>query len=728
MIRSVNSLPHYMAYDALVFLAQELTAQDAGRHILVSLDFDNFNYVNDLFGYEAGDKVLRRFSEHLSANLNKGEYFCHLHADQFILWLHDAEADAVGARVVQFTNLQDVLEDILPDHYNLVCSVGIVGTVAEEEAFSVLLDKANFARKRAKGSYSGAFLYFDSEMASDMQWRKTLTLMMDSALRNNEFQMYLQPKIIIKSGEIAGAEALVRWNSPVYGLISPDRFIPIMECNGFIRQLDFFMLEEACRYIKACKEEKRAVLPVAVNFSKVHIRDANFVEQVFQVVNRYAVHTSLIEIEFTENMFTADFQALVDVATSLKLLGFRVALDDFGSAYSSLNCLKDLPLDVIKIDKSFLDDTTDSDRGRIIVAKIVELIKSLRLISVMEGIEDLEQVEFLKKLSCDMGQGYHYAKPMPAEDYTEFVRRGTPVEEYTHTLEGSEDTSDLYIIPQEFQLDNWELYTLGKNIDIGLMKGRLDGEATVQYVNDRALEYLGYSRQEFREIFDNRISAFAHPDDVHMVRNHAEQLAATGKPIKFQTRAIRKDGKIIILQGRASCVVDNRGRPVGIYAFQDVTEELEREANYHSSIEEKVHELEKAVEDLHVSRERYRVLLEQSNEIVFEWDFIEDSIAFSNKYRAVFGMAPICDCPSTNPAIRKNVHPEDLEPFEEWMKSLRHMSAGARGTFRLRAADGSYIRLQARSTAVCDTQGRPLRGIGVLGVLDEPSVADGQAR
>lgn len=174
-------------------------------------------------------------------------------------------------------------------------------------------------------------------------------------------------------------------------------------------------------------------------------------------------------------------------------------------------------------------------------------------------------------------------------------------------------------------MDNWELYTLGKNIDMGLMKGYLDGDATVQYVNDRALEYLGYNRQEFIEIFKNSIAAFTHPDDAHIVQANAAQLLENGKPLQFLTRAIRKDGKVIVLQGRSSCVIDNQGYPIGLYAFQDVTEESERTATLQAALERKLSELEtlieterKSREDLRLSEERYRLVIEQSEDIVFK--------------------------------------------------------------------------------------------------------------
>lgn len=723
-------LAHYFNADAFHARAKAIfndTGAKCSPFALVSLDCDNFNFINDLFSYEIGDAVLRRITEHFSTLLSDTECFSRLHADHFIFLVSAKQTPNLIERLCQMTDVKDALSGILPPHYNLVFSGGIVSISEYSENFSVWLDKATFARKQAKGNHTNTFLFYDKKMGEDLKWRKTITLMMEAALREREFEMYLQPKVLLKTGQIVGAEALVRWNSKRLGMIYPDRFIPILEQNGFIKQLDFFILEEACLFLKRDLSEGKVPLPISVNFSKMHLRNVGFVEKVFYTVNRHAIPTNLIEIEVTENIYLGDFQALIEVASALKCLGFKVSLDDFGSAYSSLNYLKDLPLDIIKIDKGFLNATENTDRGHIIIAKVIELIKSLRLVPIMEGVETAEQVDFLQKLSCDFGQGYYYAKPMPTDAYTEFVKNGTTlndVEQYLTEKQSSSEKSYQNIIPKEFQMDNWELYTLGKNIDMGLMKGYLDGDATVQYVNDKALEYLGYSRQEFREIFHNSIVAFTHPDDAHIVQKNTKQLVETGIPVQFQTRAIRKDGKVIVLQGRTSCVIDSQGRPIGLYAFQDVTEELERTATLQADVENKINELEalvtaerKAREELRLSEERYRLVVEQSDDIMFEWDFATDTIEFSKKYIELFGNAPIQEHVSSNPAIRERIHPEDRERFTAWINTTRTSEGISQSEYRIQNQFGEYIRMRNRSTTIKDIEGTPIKAVGVFAAV-----------
>lgn len=729
-----SDLAHFISANNFNFHAKTIfqnSSAESDSFALVSLDCDNFNYINDLFSYEIGDAVLQGIMKHFSASLTDSECFSRLHADHFVFLVNAKYTPNLIERFCQLTELKDALADVLPPHYNLVFSGGIVSISEYGESFTVWLDKANFARKLAKGNHANTFLIYDKKMGEDLQWRKTITLMMESALREHEFEMYLQPKVLLKTGEIVGAEALVRWNSKKHGMIYPDRFIPILEQNGFIKQLDFFMLEQACLFLKKDIDMGKVPLPISVNFSKIHLRSTGFVEKVFYTVNRYAISTKLIEIEVTENIYIGDFQALIEVASALKCLGFRVSLDDFGSAYSSLNYLKDLPLDVIKIDKGFLNSTENTDRGHIIIAKMIELIKSLRLIPIMEGVETEEQVDFLQKLSCDFGQGYYYAKPMPVHAYSEFIKNSNTLdnlEEFLIEQQNNYDKSYLHIIPQEFQMDNWELYTLGKNIDMGLMKGYLDGDATVQYINDKALEYLGYNRQEFREIFQNSIVAFTHPDDAHIVQKNTKQLVENGIPLQFQTRAIRKDGKVIVLQGRSSCVIDSQGRPVGLYAFQDVTEELERTAALQASVENKISELEALVEAernarelLRLSEERYRIIVEQSDSIMFEWDFITDTIQFSEKYIELFGNTPIQEHVSDNPAIRERIHPDDRERFTDWVKTIHASDGISQAEYRIQTESGEYIYMRNRSTTLKDAQSIPIKAVGVFAAIDRPN-------
>lgn len=713
----------YQVNDFCSMVRGQLNTIRPGEYGLVCLDFDHFSTINSLFGYEMGDEVLKQMEQVFSQELAENEFFSRTHGDNFKFWVYNNPNNPIRERFLALTELCRTLTVNLPDHYEYVCSGGIVIVDCSYNNIVELLDKAEYTRTRAKGGDTTTILYYDNLLEQEYKWKNIITLSMRNALVTNEFQMYLQPKVLIRTSEVVGAEALSRWNSKEHGMIYPDRFIPILEQNGFIEYLDFYILEKACKFLKKSIQLGKKVLPISINFSKAYMGRKDFVESVFQTVNRCGIPARLIEIEMTESMMSDNFQRLINIANELKYLGFRVSLDDFGSAYSSLNFLKELPFDVIKIDKEFLNTTTDTDKGRVIISKVVELIKSIRMTPVMEGIETQEQVDFLNKLSCDIGQGYYYSKPLPVHEYETYLEEHDVQSEKSFRAQGEEfeDDASVYTVPEEFQMDNWELYVLGQNIDMGLMKGNLDDEITMQYVNDRALEYFGYSRKEFREIFHNSILGFTYPEDIPIVHKNFNELIATGKPLKFSARAIRKDGKVIVLQGSSSCVMDNNGCAVGIHAFQDVTEELEKSAQLKQSLEDKVIELnelisseKKSKEALRLSEERYRIVVEQSGDIMFEWNFETDIINFSEKFKNKFNRPPIGINVTTNEEIRKTIHPEDRGAFEKWVKKTYEKPGINKAEYRVKSNEDEYFWQRVSSMAICDDTGKPIKAVGIF--------------
>lgn len=241
---------------------------------------------------------------------------------------------------------------------------------------------------------------------------------MQDALKNHEFEVYLQPKVELKGETIAGAEALVRWNDPEYGLISPAEFIPIFEKNGFIVNLDLYMFEQVCGLLQSWIEKGYEPVPVSVNLSHVHLKNPDFLKEFRAIFQKYKLPPKLLEIELTETLVFENLDLLVKVIDQFHEIGFDCSLDDFGSGYSSLNILKDVPVDTLKLDRGFFGSNQQkNDRGGYIVESIIELAKKLKMQTVSEGVETKEQVAFLKKANCDMVQGYVFAKPVPIVDF-----------------------------------------------------------------------------------------------------------------------------------------------------------------------------------------------------------------------------------------------------------------------------------------------------------------------
>lgn len=250
---------------------------------------------------------------------------------------------------------------------------------------------------------------------------KKLEQDLKKSINRQAFEVYFQPKLDINSNSICGAEALVRWKRGNKLMVGPDVFIPILEKNGFIRKLDFFVLSEVCKNINYWQKHQMQVVPIAINVSRAYILEKYFIEKWVQVLEDYEVEPKNIQIEITESISLEDAKELIKVVNVLKQKGFSVAMDDFGTGYSSLNLLKDLPIDVIKLDKGFVEESNLSSKSKTIIAYVIEMLHQMNIKVVAEGVETREQMEFLKQLKCDMIQGYYFARPMCVEEYEKYL-------------------------------------------------------------------------------------------------------------------------------------------------------------------------------------------------------------------------------------------------------------------------------------------------------------------
>ena len=244
---------------------------------------------------------------------------------------------------------------------------------------------------------------------------------MEKALLEREFVVYYQPKINMETEKIIGAEALVRWISKDKGFMNPGEFIPVFEKEGFIIELDFFVLEEAVKIIRDWLDNNKNPITISVNQSRVHLSNPYYIERLKNLINKYQIPTKFIELELTESLFM-DIDVALETVKKIKELGFSVSVDDFGSGFSSLNMLKSMPIDVVKIDREFLNESENSQKAQKIISKIVEMAKELDMEVICEGVEKIEQAEFLKSIGCYYAQGFLYAKPMPETEFFDKVK------------------------------------------------------------------------------------------------------------------------------------------------------------------------------------------------------------------------------------------------------------------------------------------------------------------
>lgn len=274
------------------------------------------------------------------------------------------------------------------------------------------------ARKAAKNNILSNILFYREQFKESLYNRKFIEENMQAAVAEKQFMMYLQPKYSIAKNEIIGAEALVRWRHPQRGMIYPDQFIPIIEENGFVKKVDYYIWGEACRFIRKCQDAGIPPCPISVNVSRVHLGDNECIRVLSELIRDCNIDRKLLELEITE---TAGDQQVSMKAMELKEEGYTLLMDDFGSGYSSLNILLETPFDVIKLDKKFMENMMVSDKGRLILEQVVSMANKLDLGLLAEGVETKEQVELLQSIGCDQVQGYYYAKPMPEEEFFELL-------------------------------------------------------------------------------------------------------------------------------------------------------------------------------------------------------------------------------------------------------------------------------------------------------------------
>lgn len=314
--------------------------------------------------------------------------------------------------------LASALDEVLPK-MKLYFAVGIYKVQRKDKDIEQLYNNAVLACDMLGDETENQIVFFDVEMNKRRLWERKVEDDMDAALVNKEFKVYLQPKISTAQEALAGAEALVRWIHPQEGFIPPNRFIPIFERNGFILKLDDYMLEEIARQQAQWIKEGRKVVPISVNISRAHFAKEDLAEHICSIVDKYQVPHNVIELELTESAFFDDKQILLQTVKKLREAGFPVSMDDFGAGYSSLNSLKELQLDVLKIDADFFRGADAEERGLLIVSEVIDLAKKLNMKIVAEGIESREQVDFLTEQECDLIQGYFFAKPMPIHEFEE---------------------------------------------------------------------------------------------------------------------------------------------------------------------------------------------------------------------------------------------------------------------------------------------------------------------
>lgn len=394
------------------------------RSALLIIDLDNFKLINDSYGHSCGDKLLERFAEDLKRIVKDENCIGRFGGDEFLIFLSDIES------LDEINKFNKEIEEILKKPYiignntiYITVSIGIGLFPDDGENFETLLKSADSAMYKAKNDGRNQWQMFNNNISEEINRIYIIQKGLRKALDEDEIYVVYQPKISLENNGINGFEALVRWNSKEIGIVSPVEFIPIAENTKLIIKIGKFVLREVFKKVKYLIDEGYDNFKIAVNLSEIQLREGDFLEYFTLLINEFNISCEYIEVEITESMIMKSIDKNIEYLQQIRNLGVSIALDDFGTGYSSLNHLTKLPIDVLKIDRSFIKEMTKNQKNKYVVENIIELSHKLNIKVVAEGVEELKQVQYLEDMKCDMAQGFYFSKPRSFDGIVEMLNR-----------------------------------------------------------------------------------------------------------------------------------------------------------------------------------------------------------------------------------------------------------------------------------------------------------------
>lgn len=396
-----------------------IVGEHAGSNIIIYTDFQNFTYINQKYGYATGDQLLKEFTHYIIKVLGEDEevYFTRVVSDQFIIFLPYDDIEHVEKNIQAiYQGFVDQCMQTYPD-MKLRIRAGIYRVDDNCMSASVAFDAANYARKSIASNSNMLVKLYDEKLHQKKQLEQEIISEIDQALKNHEFKVYMQPIFSLENYTIVAAEALVRWIRPNGEVLQPSTFIPIYEANGRIIDLDFYVFEEVVKSLAKCKQLKKRIIPVSINASILHAHNKQTTQIYMDILKKYDIDPSLIEIELTETDTIKEDKSVAEMFDSLNQARIKTALDDFGAGYSVLNSVLKMSIDTIKIDRVFIKNCEQNQKGVYFLQQLIDIFQQLGYKVICEGIETQKQIDIIKSAGCKLGQGFYFSRPLPLEEY-----------------------------------------------------------------------------------------------------------------------------------------------------------------------------------------------------------------------------------------------------------------------------------------------------------------------
>lgn len=551
---------------------EELFAKNPDtKYIIAYWNVRRFKVINELFGREVGDDILMQMSRMIqSAYKNVEGTYGHLERDNFVICF---AADLLNGNR-EFVHSGEITYTKEGTDYHFSSCYGLY--VVEDKSISIgaMVDRGRIAMDTVKDNYMKPFAYYTDEMRDDIVMEQMLMSDCEAAIAEKQFEVYYQPVCNAIDGSIISAEALVRWRHPERGMVSPGVFIPLFEKNGFISVLDRYVWEDVCRMLRKRMNEKKDIVPISVNVSRVDFYNHQLCEEIVEIAEKYGINPQMLRLEVTESAYSDNPQYVMNSVRRLQNAGFVIMMDDFGSGYSSLNTLKDLPVDILKIDMKFMDDLEEGGKSAIILESIIRMTKWMNLRAVAEGVETEEELNFLRSVECNYIQGYYFYKPMPEKEF-EHLLNDPAVVDIKSAAFRSIDESDCTILYNESVKSE------------GVFQNMIGGLGIYELIGDR-LEILRVNKGYYEMVKagnmgmaaeEHLVSRYMSETDYKLLLEKCAEAEQTKETVQTQIRRRRFDGELIWLDARLRFLGNNGERKRFYFYLMDITRIKQIEMN-----------------------------------------------------------------------------------------------------------------------------------------------------
>lgn len=656
---------------------------------IVCFDVDHFKLFNDLHGLDCGDELLRYLGRALALRFSPdgAQPLARLAADTFALC-------ATGIRPERVERILVDISSECPNGIDAIVRAGVYRIEDPASPVSIMCDRAVIALRTVKGSYFDRVALYDPGMREALVLEREVVAGIESALREDRIELFLQPKCNIRTGKIVGAEALARWRHPERGIVAPGEFIPLIERNGLVRSLDLRVWEKTAAWIRGLIDEGVQPVPVSVNVSRADIYLVDVAAELHALVERYGIEPSLIEVEITESAYSERPDRIVAAFDELAERGFTVLMDDFGSGYSSLNMLKDINVDVLKIDMRFLD--RDDRRSKDIMESVIRMARWLDLPVIAEGVETREQVNFLLDVGCSYAQGYYYARPMEAAAFEALLTDGSKVQHEQCALQDARrPILDFRDLLHENTISDRMLSSIIGSV---ALYSYADGDLRLIRGNEayrRLIATLGEGVNGAEE--GGSLFPFVHDEDRDALVAAAEETV----------RSCPDDGVEVVVRrmGTNGChwhkmrlfhLNTTNGSATVYGSVTDVTERMEY------------------MEALRKSEQRFEMTLEASGTVVFELDIPTRTARYSEFLQQAFGLAETVANAPEGFIEQGTVAEESIEDFRAIYRDLYAGAPRTSAVVRAIMGDGSRAWNRVTLLAMPNETGAPVKAVGLV--------------